>query len=97
MKYTILDKMLIFWIKFYRGPITNNARAMEYSPILIWPIKTMGRTKKFNLAYWLSVVYKIPYRRAPRLACRLPLGRLPLGRVRRASKGILHTRLSGDN
>ena len=65
MKYTILDKMLIFWIKFYRGPITNNARAMEYSPILIWPIKTMGRTKKFNLApcsqnvdgpldYWLS-------------------------------------------
>ena len=32
------------------------------------------------------VVYKIPYRRAPRLAHR------PLGRVRRASKGILHTR-----
>ena len=31
-------------------------------------------------------VYKIPYRRAPRLAYR------PLGRVRRASKGILHTR-----
>ena len=30
-------------------------------------------------------VYKIPYRRAPRLACRL------LGRVRRASKDILHT------
>ena len=28
-----------------------------------------------------KVVYKIPYRRAPRLACR----------VRRASKGILHT------
>ena len=36
------------------------------------------------------VVYKIPYRRAPRLAYRLPLGR-----VRRASKGILHTRGRG--
>ena len=33
----------------------------------------------------LYIVYKIPYRRAPRLA--------PLGRVRRASKGILHTTL----
>ena len=31
-----------------------------------------------------KVVYKIPYRRAPRLAC-----------VRRASKGILHTRQEG--
>ena len=33
----------------------------------------------------IMIVYKIPYRRAPRLAYR------PLGRVRRASKGILHT------
>ena len=33
-----------------------------------------------------AFVYKIPYRRAPRLAYR------PLGRVRRASKGILHTK-----
>ena len=33
------------------------------------------------------LVYKIPYRRAPRLAYRLQ----PLGQVRRASKGILHT------
>ena len=33
------------------------------------------------------VVYKIPYRRAPRLAYLA----WPLGRVRRASKGILHT------
>ena len=32
---------------------------------------------------WLVLVYKIPYRRAPRLACR----------VRRANKSILHTRL----
>ena len=37
-----------------------------------------------------SVVYKIPYRRAPRLAYVRPLGR-----VRRASKGILHTK-DGD-
>ena len=35
-----------------------------------------------------SIVYKIPYRRAPRLAYRL---HRPLGRVRRPSKGILHT------
>ena len=34
------------------------------------------------------VVYKIPYHRAPRLAYRL---HRPLGRVRCASKGILHT------
>ena len=32
------------------------------------------------------LVYKIPYRRAPCLAYQ------PLGRVRRASKGILHTK-----
>ena len=32
------------------------------------------------------LVYKIPYHRAPRIAYWLPLGR-----VRRASKGILHT------
>ena len=54
------------------------------------------------------LVYKIPYRRAPRLAFRPSASRLytrypivarelglaavqPLGRVRRASKGILHT------
>ena len=36
------------------------------------------------------LVYKIPYRRAPRLAYR------PLGRVRRASKGILHTNCMQD-
>ena len=36
----------------------------------------------------ILLVYKIPYRRAPRLAYRL---HRPLGRVRRASKGILHT------
>ena len=34
---------------------------------------------------FICFVYNIPYRRAPRLACQ------PLGRVRRASKGILHT------
>ena len=39
---------------------------------------------------WILVVYKIPYRRAPRLAYRL---HRPLGRVRCASKGILHTRV----
>ena len=33
-----------------------------------------------------TVVYKMPYRRAPRLACR----------VRRASKGILHTTQTGQ-
>ena len=33
-----------------------------------------------------KLVYKKLYRRAPRLACQLPLGR-----VRRASKSILHT------
>ena len=34
---------------------------------------------------FICFVYKIPYRRAPLLACR------PLGRVGRASKGFLHT------
>ena len=34
----------------------------------------------------LGVVYQIPFRCAPRLACR----------VRRASKGILHTMRGGD-
>ena len=34
------------------------------------------------------VVYNIPYRRAPQLAC-WPVQ--PLGRVRRARKGFLHT------
>ena len=34
-----------------------------------------------------TVVYKIPYRRAPCLACFVQ----PLDRVHRASKGILHT------
>ena len=38
--------------------------------------------------YQVALVYKIPYRRAPRLAYQ------PLGRVRRASKGILHTRVA---
>ena len=38
---------------------------------------------------YIHVVYKIPYRRAPHLASRLQ----PLGRVRRASKGILHTNI----
>ena len=38
-----------------------------------------------------DIVYKIPYRRAPRLACRLHSFVQPLGRVRCASKGILHT------
>ena len=33
-----------------------------------------------------TFVYQIPYRLAPRLAYQ------PLGRVRRASKGILHTK-----
>ena len=37
----------------------------------------------------ILIIYKIPYRRAPRLAYRLQ----PLGRVRRASKGILHTKI----
>ena len=39
----------------------------------------------------LDLVYKIPYRRAPRLACRLHVQ--PLSRARRASKGILHITL----
>ena len=37
------------------------------------------------------LVYKIPYRRAPRLAYRASTVQ-PLGRVHRASKGILHTK-----
>ena len=41
----------------------------------------------------VDLVYKIPYRRAPRLAYRL---HRPLGRVRRASKGILHTMVDRD-
>ena len=39
----------------------------------------------FELTFFVN---KIPYRRAPRLACRLHVQLL--GRVRRASKGILH-------
>ena len=41
------------------------------------------------------VVYKIPYRRAPCLSLytRYPIVARALGRVRRASKGILHTML----
>ena len=46
-------------------------------------IKVIKTLLGSNINYF---VYKIPYRRAPRLAYRLPLGR-----VRRASKGILHT------
>ena len=43
-----------------------------------------------NADFEFQVVYKKPYRRAA-LGLRLQ----PLGRVRRASKGILHTKLQG--
>ena len=48
-------------------------------------VRTRSTNRAVYFKTYLNVVYKIPYRRAPRLACR------PLGRVRRASKGILHT------
>ena len=45
-------------------------------------------TKYVKFLVRVTVVYKIPYRRAPRLTYQ------PLGRVRCASKGILHTRFT---
>ena len=52
---------------------------------------TLGRSGGQGIAggghgVGLGVLYKIPYRRAPRLAYRL---HMPLSRVCRASKGIL--------
>ena len=45
----------------------------------------LNNRTRYRTGICIIIVYKIPYRRAPRLAYR------PLGRVRRASKGILHT------
>ena len=61
--------------------------AMFSLPIIIYDVNLI---KRMTMRYRVRdmFVYKIPYRRAPRLAYRL---HRPLGRVRRASKGILHT------
>ena len=73
-----------------RGANNTDATLLKLQILKVtWDVAIRERTKHNIWTKWRdappSLVYKIPYRRAPRLAYR------PLGRVRRASKGILHT------
>ena len=58
-------------------------------PLTVTVTQTLKLTLNLTRIQSLTLVYKIPYRRAPRLAYVRPLSR-----VRRANKGILHTTLT---
>ena len=71
-----------------RSPVAPKANFFyKYDYKLLTLYLPATRVLVINLLGGQMVVYKIPYRRAPCLACLQ-------GRVCRASKGILHTRPS---
>ena len=77
-------------VRFFKkfGCPYNQSGLLKIEILLLLRLAKFKNTTYYRRAICLvcSYIYKILYSRAPSLALR------PLGRVRRASKGILHTK-----